>query len=216
MGKVGSLGKISFYVKTVKGLPKILSFSEMSGEAATDYEEHPVNGKKARLEFIAPQLEQLSITISARKQFGVDPLKIKKKLHAYKNNGTACTLMVGGKKIGTYKWVIENVSDTYQTISVNGEITEMDFTITLKEWWYKKKKGITYASPTKPVSNGSAKDPKKKSYDTYTIKKGDTLWALAKKYYGDGRKYTKIYKANRNIIKDPSKLTIGWKIRIPK
>ena len=37
----------------------------------------------------------------------------------------------------------------------------------------------------------------------HTVKKGDCLWNIAKKYYGDGRLYTKIYQANKDKIKDP-------------
>lgn len=31
---------------------------------------------------------------------------------------------------------------------------------------------------------------------TYTVKKGDTLWSIAKKTLGDGNKYKEIQKAN--------------------
>lgn len=49
----------------------------------------------------------------------------------------------------------------------------------------------------------------------YTVKKGDTLWAIAKKYYGNGAQYTKIYNANRGLIKNPNLIHIGWKLTIP-
>lgn len=50
---------------------------------------------------------------------------------------------------------------------------------------------------------------------TYTIKKGDTLWAIAKKYYGKGSEYPKIFNANKDIIKDPNKIYPGQVIKIP-
>jgi nucleoid-associated protein YgaU len=52
--------------------------------------------------------------------------------------------------------------------------------------------------------------------DFYTIESGDTLSALAKRYYGDAMQYTKIFEANRGIISDPDKIYPGQKIRIPK
>lgn len=50
---------------------------------------------------------------------------------------------------------------------------------------------------------------------TYTVKKGDTLWAIAKKYYGSGAKYPTIVNANKNLIKDPNLIHIGWVLTIP-
>ncbi|WP_431065860.1 peptidoglycan-binding protein LysM [Methylotuvimicrobium sp.] len=50
----------------------------------------------------------------------------------------------------------------------------------------------------------------------YTIEKGDTLWKIAEKAYGNGSKYQKIFEANREVIKDPDKIYTGQKIRIPK
>lgn len=218
MGKVGSLGKIKFYVRNTDGNPEILSFSGMTRESSARYEEHPVNGKKAMLEFVAPQPDQINMTIVARKDFGVSPYEVQKQLYAYKDKGTACTFMLGGRRIGAYKWVITSISDAYQTIRINGKVTGMSFSVTLKEYRYKKKKSATYTSPVKTTGSKSVEtgDPKSKSYDTYEVKKGDTLWGLAKRFYGDGRKYTKIYNANKGIIKDPSKIMIGWKIKIPK
>ncbi|HIQ16370.1 MAG TPA: peptidoglycan-binding protein LysM [Leucothrix sp.] len=49
----------------------------------------------------------------------------------------------------------------------------------------------------------------------YEIEKGDSLWAIAKKFYGDGNKYTKIFDANREVIKDADLIFPGQKIRIP-
>lgn len=224
MGKVGNFGKIKFYVRSVDGEPEILSFSGMTRTASARYEEHAVNGKKALLEFVSPQPDQISMTIVAKEEFGVSPHAVQKQLHAYMNKGTACTFVVGGRKIGTYKWVITNLSDAYQTLCLNGRVTQMNFTVTLKEYRYKKKKSATYKSEIKTTGstkNSSSKKsaenrPVKKSYDTYVIKAKDTLWGLAKRFYGDGKKYTKIYNANKGIIKDPSKLTIGWTIKIPK
>jgi len=49
----------------------------------------------------------------------------------------------------------------------------------------------------------------------YVIKSGDTLSALAKEYYGNAMDYPRIFDANREVIKDPDKIFVGQKIRIP-
>ena len=50
----------------------------------------------------------------------------------------------------------------------------------------------------------------------YIIEKGDSLWKIAEKAYGNGSKYTAIFDANREVIVDPDKIFPGQKIRIPK
>lgn len=50
---------------------------------------------------------------------------------------------------------------------------------------------------------------------THTVKKGDTLWGIAKKYYGNGAKYTKIYEANKSKIKNPNLIYPGQVFTIP-
>ncbi len=49
----------------------------------------------------------------------------------------------------------------------------------------------------------------------HEVVKGDTLSGLAKKYYGDGGKYMKIFDANKDKLKDPDKIQVGQKLRIP-
>lgn len=49
----------------------------------------------------------------------------------------------------------------------------------------------------------------------HIVKYGDTLWGLAKKYYGNGVKWTEIYNKNKTIMgKDPNVIKIGQKLVI--
>jgi nucleoid-associated protein YgaU len=50
---------------------------------------------------------------------------------------------------------------------------------------------------------------------TYVVQSGDTLSKIAQKYYGDASLYTKIFDANKDILKDPNKIQVGQKLRIP-
>ena len=51
------------------------------------------------------------------------------------------------------------------------------------------------------------------SYTTYTVKKGDSLWKIAKKLLGNGNKFTQIQKANGL---SGSLIKVGQKLKIPK
>ncbi|TLY41368.1 MAG: LysM peptidoglycan-binding domain-containing protein [Nitrospirae bacterium] len=48
---------------------------------------------------------------------------------------------------------------------------------------------------------------------TYTVRPGDTLGKIAKKFYGDARRFTLIVSANS--IVNPDKLTVGKDLLIP-
>lgn len=48
--------------------------------------------------------------------------------------------------------------------------------------------------------------------DTYTVKKGDTLWGIAKTYLGDGSKYTQL--AAINNISNPNRIYVGQVIKL--
>ena len=50
---------------------------------------------------------------------------------------------------------------------------------------------------------------------THTVVSGDCLWNLAKKYYGDGSKYTVIYEANKDKIQNPNLIYDGQILIIP-
>ena len=49
----------------------------------------------------------------------------------------------------------------------------------------------------------------------YTVQKGDTLWKIAEKFYGEGSKYPEIVKANTPPVKNPDLIQPGWVLRIP-
>ena len=50
----------------------------------------------------------------------------------------------------------------------------------------------------------------------HTVEKGDTLWAVSSKAYGDGSKYMKVFEANKPMLSDPDKIYPGQVLRIPQ
>jgi nucleoid-associated protein YgaU len=74
---------------------------------------------------------------------------------------------------------------------------------------------------TKPATEKSAVKPatEKPAVEgnpgTYTVVKGDTLFKIAHKFYGDGKLWPKIFDANKDKIPDQSKLPIGAVLKIP-
>lgn len=53
------------------------------------------------------------------------------------------------------------------------------------------------------------------SIEKYTVQKGDTLQKISQKFYGTTKKWTKIYDANKGVLKGPNKIYPGQVIDIP-
>ena len=50
---------------------------------------------------------------------------------------------------------------------------------------------------------------------SYTVKSGDTLWAISEEMYGSGAKYKKIFEANTDQLENPDKIRPGQVLVIP-
>ncbi|MDJ0112165.1 LysM peptidoglycan-binding domain-containing protein, partial [Rhodococcus erythropolis] len=48
---------------------------------------------------------------------------------------------------------------------------------------------------------------------SYTVESGDTLWAIAERFYGDGNQYQRI--ADANGIPNPDLINAGQVLTIP-
>lgn len=51
------------------------------------------------------------------------------------------------------------------------------------------------------------------AYQTYTVQKGDTLWKIAQRQYGDGQRWVDIVQANPGL--EPTKMAVGQQIILP-
>ena len=49
----------------------------------------------------------------------------------------------------------------------------------------------------------------------HQVGRGDTLWAISKKYYGKGSRYPEIFEANKPMLSHPDKIYVGQVLRIP-
>ena len=68
-------------------------------------------------------------------------------------------------------------------------------------------------NPTDLVADIKVEDTSVFAY--HTVEKGETLGKIAKQYYGNPSKYTAIFKANGNILKNPDVIHPGQELVIP-
>mgnify|MGYP001599492039 CR=1 FL=1 len=65
------------------------------------------------------------------------------------------------------------------------------------------------AAPTKPTAPAAAGGRR------HVVVKGDTLFSLAQKYYGNRSRWRDIYAANRDVLPSENSLRIGMEVKIP-
>jgi len=58
--------------------------------------------------------------------------------------------------------------------------------------------------------------PETMSGDNYTVVKGDSLWKISVKVYGDGYSWTRIWQANGKVISEPNVIFSGTNLVIPR
>jgi Tfp pilus assembly protein FimV len=77
--------------------------------------------------------------------------------------------------------------------------------------------GAAKKAPAKASTKEEPVVPKGKaaSGKTYVVQKGDTLSSIAQKMYGDKKKWKVIWDANKSVIPNKDKLTVGTKLTIP-
>ena len=80
---------------------------------------------------------------------------------------------------------------------------------------------ITLIASGKPRASVEPKretnnSPAPSSAQSYTVKSGDCLCAIARRFYGDDKRYIDIYNANKSIIGgNPNLIMPGQKLTIP-
>lgn len=114
--------------------------------------------------------------------------------------------------------------------------TDVYVDVTLRQYKPFKTKTVTFKKKKKKSKNTKKKATAKTTRDstkgssatTYTVKKGDCLWNIAKKFLGNGTRNKEIYKLNKDVIEKTAKKygfkssSNGWwifpgtKLKIPK
>lgn len=67
-----------------------------------------------------------------------------------------------------------------------------------------------------PVILGSKLVRRYTSYLEHVVRRGETLWGIAERYYGDGKHHARLVAANPLTISDPDKIRVGDVIRVPR
>lgn len=101
-----------------------------------------------------------------------------------------------------------------EAVEKAGEEGDKYLSIKMQEYKAPGKRYVAVQTPAATVKQEAQTNPAVTENKTHTVQNGDTLWGIAKKYYGNGGQYTKIVSANLGI-KNPNLIYPGQIFIIP-
>ena len=112
--------------------------------------------------------------------------------------------------------------EDYQITDDAEEGFDITVTVSLKQYRHYGTKTVTIqpattqtATPTATVEQPQRETTQAPKQSTYTVKSGDCLWNIAKKYLGDGSRYNEIYNLNKDKIPTPNLIYAGQVLTLP-
>lgn len=70
--------------------------------------------------------------------------------------------------------------------------------------------------PEKKIRRASKPAVVQNTAETVTVLKGESLFKIAKRVYGSGRKYLRLYEANKDTIANPNVIIVGQILKVPR
>lgn len=113
---------------------KILNFKKMQRTVKGRWASHSRIGKKPKKQFLGPDADQLTFTITLNAEHGVKPRKTVENIEKLIRTGKPQTVVIGSKKVGAGKYAITEISESWDTILNRGEVVKITCDITLEEY----------------------------------------------------------------------------------
>ena len=132
-----------------------------------------------------------------------DPQALVTQIESWCAEKTVVRLIVSGTKVNR-PMIIESIAYGEQDGS-----NDIEYTITLQKYTYLSAPSLSDDA----AGLTRAEEAPPEVQDTHTVVKGDTLWALARKYYGDGQLAYKL--ATANSVKNPNLIYPGQVLTLP-
>lgn len=113
---------------------RILNFSGLKRDVKGRWEKHAVIGKKPVSEFIGPDLDTITFTVSLSGNNGVKPRDEMERWNQYANKGLADVLVIGGRPVGNNKWNVQGVSEVWDVVFNHGELFSGKIDVSMEEY----------------------------------------------------------------------------------
>ncbi len=128
--RIGAFGNIIFETSD----KKILTFDSFTQNISGRWAAHERIGLKPRQEFIGPSLRTISFNITLNAIYGVKPRTMLESLEKIVEDGTVNTLVIGTKAVGENKWILKEISETWDVIFNKGELVKASLSLSLEEY----------------------------------------------------------------------------------
>lgn len=141
------------------------------------------------------------------------PLTLKDKILDFKNSDKPSHLIITGTNINIYVTV-----EDFPFEERGGDVGTIYYTLRLKEYREVAARQIKVNTVTKTASvpvQTSTRTDNRVQPKTYTVVRGDSLCAIARRLLGDERRYREIYELNKDIIKNESLIYEGQVLKLP-
>ena len=113
---------------------KVQTFKDMTRTVGSQWATHSRIGRKDQAEYLRPTLQKITFTMELNALYGVNPRTMLNKLANLVERGTVNTLVIGGKRVGSYRWRITDISEEWETIYNGGELARAKVNVTMQEY----------------------------------------------------------------------------------
>ena len=128
---IGTLGRnVVFEVSD----DRVFTFSELTREVTSRWTNHEPQGVKPKPEFLGAGLQTASLTITLSATLGVSPRDVLEAIENMVENGTAETLVIGNRPVGSNPFRLTGSSEAWNTVYNRGELARATLTISLEEY----------------------------------------------------------------------------------
>ncbi len=113
---------------------RILNFTKMQRTVKGRWASHSIVGRKPKKQFLGPDAEQITFSITLNAEHGVKPRKTIENIEELIQTGIPQTVVIGSRKVGQNQYVVTEASESWNTILNKGEVVKITCDITLEEY----------------------------------------------------------------------------------
>lgn len=113
---------------------RVLTFNNMNHTVGSEWATHSRIGQKDKKEYLRPKLQKLTFIITLDATLGVRPRATMDMLASHAERGSVYPMVVGGRRIGHYRWCLTDVSEAWEVVMDRGEVVRAKVNVTMEEY----------------------------------------------------------------------------------